>query len=1374
MSIVDDLFARLKSRVTNNHLPLNNDIVGSGDFAVLLRLLDAGQLDIALDADPVQSGNSIQIKGEAVVFGLKLSDLALNFAQDEAGDLQCGLKAVIPSLAFPDFVAFLAGQGLIPPGKLNGVSQLLNYTFSNVAVDYLPGGKILSLELTESTQQWKILEHAGIILDQFGFRFARQDGADGVLLALTGKMELDGNSIDVAVYLPVDPFTLPDTYILSMGSPLQVTSVLGSIAKFLSPSGIDLSDYFPEELDKLDLQIDSLEIQFNPGNPTGERIGYMMFEISSGKSWGISDTLAIEKPGITLYIDFGYEKRVFAKISGVLELGKNNKIRVFIIIPETGNWSLSLDGQTQVGGMTALGNVLDNGVLNLPTVFSDAKKLGLPYFRLDFDPQAKTLCNIGLYLSVDDYWNLPGGISVGYPRLHLDITFDKNNKSIEGRIDGVMDVEGVAFDVRATRNNQGWLFSGELVDNWVLPVGIAELVVTGASVSYDSDKDSGKIAATTAIGSSSLSLDLNIPGGITIGGTLAEIDIKSLAEELCGGFIDLPPGFPEIVFRNTYVTLAVKKDAGTERYDFSLQTTMDIDKIGAAVTVVYELRKEGPATGFVFGLLAPGKWSPAQIWPDLSGIMKYLVFQQSGLILSSFGQTSYIPADVAIPGVPGVIQKGVTVFTTIGLEGPLFSLIGKLFPDPGGLNLSANINPGNLLATCFVATLGRPAGQGSLSFDALQIVIVPERRNFDFSAGLTFDVSSVSAAPTQLCLAVETSLLLPSPGSPNPSITFSIFMKSVKQDGRQQETTGWQDPFGIRGFAIEGFGLEFALSETVNIDFLGRIEIGEGDERFQLAIGGGLADFEVPNYIEFDLDSEKASGKPVTIADIIKGFTSLDVSRVPVLDEADFRRFDFRLVLEPMQNPLNPAETWPPGVFLDGDVVVYGLEISLKIISNYNKGLAAAGFINEKVDPLGLGMLVIAEAKGSARGPRASIDTTALTGGGNKKLFTMHGFVSLLGLESEQIEAEVGLDGVQFTLDYFFLGSTGQMACRLKSLDDFYASYDVNFNLDVMVGPLTVNGVTIFPSIHIHPDVKADLHFTVTINSADKFKFTVEMIFEYLGMNFNPEFSMAVADLGHLWDLIKQWLENNADEIFKDLLNDVDQFLRVFAGELKGLGKDIAHILHDGFRIMATHEAIEALRTIGYGLEEAQGLLEDVYHDVADVLESVYGYFSRLPKKACSTTAAVTLMAGAGGQGATDVIDMLTWLHKLQADLQQTSQGCFYLSVYYAGNDSINYLLSNDDGVREAVAGQQGIKLMNQLVQAIKDNNISTIEPDVYENALAVIGGKLTAAAKNPAHQDHIDPQAVIKAVLTAKQFVPQYVGLTYDQIMEKLKEQSR
>lgn len=626
-------------------------------------------------------------------------------------------------------------------------------------------------------------------------------------------------------------------------------------------------------------------------------------------------------------------------------------------------------------------------------------------------------------------------------------------------------------------------------------------------------------------------------------------------------------------------------------------------------TGFFEARHDDDGSGFLVGLVVPAAFSPGSLWPDLAKLFGFLTFSNSGLVVSTIEAKASDFPKLPMPSLPGTLKPGVTLFTSLELSGDGFGFLKSLFDPPITLDLSGYVDPEAPLESTFSARLPGSAGHGVLTFNGFTLTLDPAQTTFTLSASATLTINGESVT-----LEGDGTVIV----APTPTVDFSL---QVEQ---------WANPFGIQGLVIQEFGLNATVEDAgLELGFLGEIEIGTSAP-FVLEMGGSLVDFEEPGALVFAL-KDPDPGNPLTLSDLVKEFTSLNLDRVPLLNGLAFKDLEFYVVADPAGSWTAPnGETFPDGIGLVADVLFQSWELDLQIQIQWDKGVVASGSISEPITLLNV--LTLSDATG-AQGPSAAIDTSQLAGtapapsagiGDASPYFSMSGAIQCLGL-SESFQGSVSDDGfdVNFSASLSSL-FTASFAARYARSQSFSGSARGSFDLDLDVPELTIDGVSIIPAVHIDgPAASLDIAIALSTSGGSV---SLELTFTWGSFNFDVKFSLDAQQmkdaLSNLWNHITAWIETNLRTFYQDVLKDMDAFVDAIKDGVLKLGQDaeyVAGALKAAFNTTAK-EAAEALLRIGY-------LADDIVDALVKVFEiseaEAVGYV-----KKCAMSAARSFIYG--------------------------------------------------------------------------------------------------------------------------------------------------
>lgn len=604
-------------------------------------------------------------------------------------------------------------------------------------------------------------------------------------------------------------------------------------------------------------------------------------------------------------------------------------------------------------------------------------------------------------------------------------------------------------------------------------------------------------------------------------------------------------------------------------------------------TAFFEARHDTDGTGFLVGVVLPESLSPGAVWPNLNELFGKLTFSDSGFVVSTIDAKLSDFPDVTVPSLPDDLKAGVTVFTSLKLTGKGFGLLSQLFSNSITLNLSAF---GSADASEFdvKATLPGAAGKGILVFDGLTIELiagtdVPPQFSIDASATLTLKDESVTVEGGGTIVL-----------EPTPSVTLDLNVES------------WNEPFGIKGLDIQDIGVGVSVEDDgFEVGLIGTVEIGT-TAPFILSMAMEANDLDGFSALSFEL-KDPDPNHPLELTDLIKEFTSLDLSNVPLLNGLAFKDFDFYVVIDPSGSWTDPkGNVFPDGIGLRADVSFQSWELNLKVLVDDMKGIIASGAISKPI--VFKDVLTLSDATGE-NGPSASVDTsqfakplgqTARPLRDASPYFSMSGGIACMGL-NETFAGSVSNDGfdVAFScqLESLFQASFTGSCSKGRS---FSCSANGTFDFEFDAPELKVNGVPVIPAVHVSgPSGSLDIAVAVSTSSASV---ALKLQFTWGDFNFDVHFSLdaqQVANaLSDLWNHMVAWIEANLKEFYKVVLADAKKFVAAIKHGVLKLGQKaeyVARALVAAFD-SEVKEVADFLVEIGYETREIVDALVAVFH----------------------------------------------------------------------------------------------------------------------------------------------------------------------------------
>lgn len=807
---------------------------------------------------------------------------------------------------------------------------------------------------------------------------------------------------------------------------------------------------------------------------------------------------------------------------------------------------------------------------------------------------------------------------------------------------GDLTVNTFAVSVAPLKSYSLALAIAQQPDPWVIDIGVQKLSVSDLTLALTYPKGgpvAGSFSGTLAFGrAATMSMRYDIPGSFVVRALLPEIKLTELAREAAGAVnLSLPPGFPDLVLKDSDVSLSRRAAAtgrqpatgaqanGGATYDFRLSTTVSLGD-SSGLSLVAEVVKTPSESGFVAGVWTSNwSWSPADLpgWKNSFGlILGGITFQRSGLVVSTLRQ--YSPALQGAPAsLPQTIKKGLTFFTEIDFGHSPLAVLKNFFSGASTVKLYALIaDP--LDESMFVGLIGDSTTTG-YGFIGLRVVISPATKSFAMQTGVSFTFRDVTGHDVTLQfigggrvnMAGDFNLFFILKADEVAEADESLMLQSAQAGLAPATSPGWKDPLGIQGLTIENFWGEIGAGpKGLQLGFGGTIDIQ--DVRLELALVGGFQGY-VPYVSVFKFQIGASSpGQSIKMTDLVKKFTTYDVSWVPLLDQIALKDFMVAVVLEPL-GWTNPAtlEVYPPGFYTSGDVIFFGFELVFNISIYFQKGIRAWGYVDE---PLVLGdcLFKLTDSTGG-RGPYALIDTLSLLSASpTNEYIGMSGKAALLGM-SASIDAALTTDGWAFRWRAEQFIFSQEVTCLLSVKEKrFHAAAVGALDLDVDTkGGVEVAGVEIIPRIRL--SLHLALGIEVAINPG--FRFAVAGSFAFGGQTLSVTLELNIRSWDELAGALKRYFEEYPKELFKDLVSSAEKWAKAVGEKLIQVAGDAARILKDAYGV-ASREAAKLLKEMGYAADQAVAALRRVWDATEQEARALVNEAWETARKCATTTAA--------------------------------------------------------------------------------------------------------------------------------------------------------
>lgn len=420
---------------------------------------------------------------------------------------------------------------------------------------------------------------------------------------------------------------------------------------------------------------------------------------------------------------------------------------------------------------------------------------------------------------------------------------------------------------------------------------------------------------------------------------------------------------------------------------------------------------------------------------------------------------------------------------------------------------------------------------------------------------------------------------------------------------------GWAEPMGIPGLTLDEVGFEMGINllpaPGVNVGLQGKAHI-EDDPRGSDAFAFVLEVVEeVPNplLLSFALDH-------IDVERVLKVFApDVDATSLPGF-VTDIKATQVSFFWADSVVTLPDGTVAQPGLRFGGNVEILGLrahaELEIDQVVGVRGALELAPIhVGHVLDVTGHGKGVyVSQRNGEPALHRAVPDKSlplpqrveVVPPGGPAIEFRTNQspylfvtvIVTLFDFAHEEVEALVTDDGIVFKLVYEIAHAVHAELDVTLHEDQFHLYSQFGLHLKADIGPIEILGVD-FGTIHL--DAGFDLELEIDVGPTNSgLELTGDFEFEGARLTFPPLRLPLPASLSDIPQLLLAHIEDEAEEIFKDLF---DAALRLF----EDAGKEIAHLAEEA---AAEIEEVgkAALAEAGKVVAEAE---EAVKHAIDDV-----------------------------------------------------------------------------------------------------------------------------------------------------------------------------
>ena len=712
-------------------------------------------------------------------------------------------------------------------------------------------------------------------------------------------------------------------------------------------------------------------------------------------------------------------------------------------------------------------------------------------------------------------------------------------------------------------------------------------------------------------------------------------------------------------------TLALDVNPGDTSFDLKISPTVSFEDATLG-TGLLEVQYENSALGFLGGFIAQGKWSPST---DIPVLQNLTITGTAGAFFSTITESDLSPF-TGFPFVPAQITPGLTFLAQITLDDSLSPL--KTFLASGAtLQLTAIVpKDGGLSKASVAAALKNLSATGDFDISDFSLtwqstsadsgtITLSVTATINFSAGQPLDITGEGTFVYGTTPSLDLSMELSAPG-------------------------GWLHPFDIQNFTIDDVAFALSLSEEgINIALAGTFTIGTGPEAVLLDVGAGLDDFEVPSFIAAEL-SDVDKNKPVTLAALVDDFLpSLDLTKVPLLNNITFKDLQFWAVAAPI---VIEGKNYQPGIGASGAISFYGYELdfAFSLITSPSVAVQAKGTISQNGGPIvitggGITWLTISDATGKL-GASACIDTTAsgyctCEGGITNAYFCMNGMISILGLANLSVVAAAAsnLFELDVNLSVSSIFSDKLHLFLDPSTNNFAASTDMDFSPpNITLGPWGIIPQFTIPTPQIAVCLALGTVAPSVAPCADGWMppqnttgyFHFDLKFSWGDFSFNVDVDLDIGAAANAFTDFGKFLVNfllNSPKLVLGFLLDAAEIAAKF---LLWLGQEVSEIA----------KAIADFFVMAF--EDAYQLVSDIWDDLQKACAVVTGQDSMSPS--------VSLEEASTPEGLVRSTQVMT-MPDVLAKLTDSPTGQTLLYHYYLHRNEADRLLRQNPEVKTVV-----------------------------------------------------------------------------------------
>lgn len=536
--------------------------------------------------------------------------------------------------------------------------------------------------------------------------------------------------------------------------------------------------------------------------------------------------------------------------------------------------------------------------------------------------------------------------------------------------------------------------------------------------------------------------------------------------------------------------------------------------------------------------------------------------------------SSPVPLDISqISPQPANIDQGGHLFASLDINGGIFSTIQKFL--------------GNLTPLYFFVPWTPNEFNGPI--EAFLPIELPSTGIVRFVNPKVKIDSNNFGVDLQLQLTMQQDVLLLSGGSSVQSdgnVSFEFLLAGVQKPGQTpSESSGWVDPFGFSGFAIQKFGARIeAGNQGTELSVSGEIMLGnEGDaDTIILAAGASFLIGQAPKALMASIRDGSDSPEGFPLSRFVEFFTRVPIGNFFLLQQIRIRELSFYIVSDPagFSPPTEPEKTYY-GLAMKASVSLFGVSCFAALEFQQNKGLKVEGTLG--IIELG-DVLRITDQSGT-KGPTFIIDTTQPEEVTNANGYVyLSSMVSLFGV-SQGVLIKALEGSFVCVLDFKVAGiSDFQFTCKLNSTESFEGSASFFFDFTSRTIEIKANNQVV-ASLELGFHVFADM--AVSLNQ-QAFSLDLRVVLRLMGIpdiSVTLNYSSSIASLTTLPEAALQSIQEEAETIFLDAFRDPKILLGLAVNGTIQLARGAGELIKDVYNV-SFEDAAKLFLNVGLDVEQ--------------------------------------------------------------------------------------------------------------------------------------------------------------------------------------------